>query len=164
MPLGLSLSYVLHAANLTPVTGLHRTHPGGDGVAIGEHANSQGPVPAFRPRSGSVFCHWPVSLYLLTVSPSHTPLARFPLPAPTSKCLWPDPAAMVVHTNSQIPCSCQVPTVGLSPALLSTPTCVSATGSCYYIGTCSRPPPLSVCTSLALVILPNPHLVLSCWA
>lgn len=40
-----------------------------------EHANSQSPVPAFGPRSGPVFCHWPVSLCLPTASPSRTPLA-----------------------------------------------------------------------------------------
>lgn len=139
------------------------THPGGDGVVTGEHANSQGPVPAFGPKSGPVFCHWLVSLCLPTASPSY-----HPWPNPHYQPQLPSACGQTQQpwwcTCSQSPCCCQVPTVGISSALLFT-TCVSATGSCYYTGTCSRPSQLSVCTSPAVVIptLP-PILVPICWA
>lgn len=84
---------------------------------MGEHVNIQGPTVAHRSRSGPVFSH---CAYLQLVLPA------VHLPTPLAQTWLPVSTAMVVHTDSQSPRSCQGtyswPQL-LLPALLSTTTC-----------------------------------------
>lgn len=157
-----------HTPGPAPITGLHcHVHTLGETVQPQEECTpiTRIPTATCGPRSSSVSCHGPTSLG----SPAACPSSCEPTcPWPTSQhwapylCLWQEPVATALHTDSQDPITASVHS-WLQPllfALAPTTTCVSITGPCHYIWSwpCSKN-----CAHQQLQPTMLPTLVPTCW-